>query len=59
MFHKASASYAAGNQCVEVARVEDAVNVRDSTDPTGPVLRFTKDEWRAFLTGVRNDEFDV
>jgi len=34
------------------------VGVRHSKDSKGPVLRFTPDEWRAFLGGVRNGEFD-
>lgn len=35
------------------------VLVRDSKDRTGPVLAFTRDEWRAFLGGVRDGEFDI
>lgn len=38
-----------GGDCVEVAFVGDAVWVRDSKDADGPVLTFSKDEWRAFL----------
>ncbi len=34
------------------------IGVRNSRDPRGPVLRFTPDEWRAFLGGARNGEFD-
>jgi uncharacterized protein DUF397 len=45
--------------CVEVASLPDGgIGVRDSKDPSGPVLRFTPDEWHAFLGGVRNGEFD-
>jgi hypothetical protein len=32
--------------------------VRDSTDPTGPVLRFPRGAWAAFLGAVRAGEFD-
>jgi uncharacterized protein DUF397 len=55
-------SSASGNngQCVEVSGVSDGdVLVRDSKDSDGPVLRFTPDEWRAFLVGARLGEFDV
>jgi hypothetical protein len=45
-------------QCVEVARVEDAIGVRDSKDPHGPILIFTLDEFAAFLDGAANGEFD-
>jgi len=56
---KSSLSLANGN-CVEVAGLDgDRIGVRNSRDITGPVLRFTPDEWRAFLGGVRNGEFDA
>lgn len=55
---KSSLSFANGN-CVEVANLPgDTVGVRNSRDPEGPVLRFTPDEWHAFLGGARNGEFD-
>jgi hypothetical protein len=42
-----------------VASLADGqIGVRDSKDPQGPVLRFTPDEWRAFLGGARHGEFD-
>ena len=55
---KSSLSYANGN-CVEVSGLPGgAVGVRNSSNPDGPVLRFTADEWRDFIGGVRNGEFD-
>jgi hypothetical protein len=55
---KSSLSYANGN-CVEVASLPcGKIGVRISWDSAGPVLRFTPDEWHAFLGGVRNGEFD-
>jgi hypothetical protein len=55
---KSSLSYANGN-CVEVSDLpEGTVGVRNSRDSEGAVLRFTPDEWQAFLGGVRNGEFD-
>jgi len=36
-----------GGTCVEVA-VDAAVAVRDSKDPDGPVLAFTRAEWAEF-----------
>jgi hypothetical protein len=47
----------AESNCVEVANDGDAVFVRDSKDPRGPVLAFTRSEWDAFLTGVHAGEF--
>jgi hypothetical protein len=57
-WRKAAAS---GNgACVEVAQVATGgVAVRDSKDPDGPILRYTDVEWRAFLHGARNGEFDL
>ena len=55
---KSSLSFSNGN-CVEVASLAGGeIGVRDSKDSEGPVLRFTSDEWHAFLGGVRNGEFD-
>jgi hypothetical protein len=34
------------------------VAVRDSKDGASPVLVFTTHEWKAFLGGVRDGEFD-
>ena len=55
---KSSLSFANGN-CVEVADLAgDEIGVRNSRDAAGSVLRFTPDEWHAFIGGVRNGEFD-
>jgi hypothetical protein len=57
-WRKATAS--ANGACVEVARVATGgVAMRDSKDPNGPILRYTDLEWRAFLDGARNGEFDL
>jgi hypothetical protein len=55
-----NASYSVGNgECVEVADLGvDLIGVRDSKDPLGPVLRFTRAELHAFVRGVRDGEFD-
>jgi hypothetical protein len=52
-------SHSNANGCVEVALLGDEVAIRDSKDPTGPVVMFTEHEWRAFLAGVRDGEFDL
>jgi uncharacterized protein DUF397 len=51
----------AGNgNCVEVAFLSGgSVAVRDSKDPAGAALVFTPAEWRAFLDGARDNEFDL
>lgn len=57
-WRKSTRSGNSGN-CVETAFAEDAVYVRDSKDPHGPVLTFTRDEWKAFTEGVKLAEFDL
>ncbi|MGW4795965.1 DUF397 domain-containing protein [Nonomuraea sp. NPDC004297] len=60
-----------GADCVEVAAVDpqllphDKGNTsdrlylfRDSKDPDGPVLTFTKTEWAAFSEALKAGEFD-
>jgi predicted secreted Zn-dependent protease len=44
--------------CVEVAATPDSILVRNSTDPDGRTLRFTRAEWVAFLGGVRDGDFN-
>lgn len=51
-------SRSGNNGCVEVALDADEIAVRDSKDRDGPVLRFTAQEWGAFLAGVRDGEFE-
>jgi hypothetical protein len=43
---------------VEVAESGGSYLVRDSKNPTGPVLAFTRAEWDAFQAGVRAGDFD-
>ena len=45
--------------CVEVSTGGGEIVVRDSKDPSGGTLVFTKDEWLAFVAGVKKGEFDV
>lgn len=56
-WRKSTAS-AQGN-CVEVSFAGESVLMRNSRSPEGPVLSFTHPEWEAFLTGIRNGEFDT
>ena len=57
-WRKSSFSNASGN-CVEVAGLADgSVAVRNSRDADGPALVYTRAEIAAFLSGVRNGEFD-
>lgn len=55
---KSSLSFSNGN-CVEVASLPDGIiGVRHSRHPAGPVLRYTRAEWDAFVAGAKAGEFD-
>jgi len=55
---KSSLSHVNGN-CVEIADLSGGrVGMRDSKDVTGPVLGISSSEWKAFLGGIRNNEFE-
>jgi hypothetical protein len=59
-WRKSTFSGSNGGGCVEVARnLPGVIAVRDSKDREGPALVFTPEEWRAFLDGVRAEEFDL
>ena len=55
---KATASDPNGS-CVQLRRNGDTVEVRDSKDPKGPVLRFTQAELAAWIAGAKAHEFDL
>ena len=56
---KSSLSFANGN-CVEVQFLTDGgVQVRNSRDRDGAVLSFTDGEWKAFIGGAKNGDFDL
>jgi hypothetical protein len=46
-------------RCVAVAIKGEAIAVRDTKDATKMTLNFTREEWEAFVSGVKNGEFDV
>ncbi|MGH3822007.1 MAG: DUF397 domain-containing protein [Pseudonocardiaceae bacterium] len=45
-------------QCVEFAEHEKDCAVRDSKNPTGPVLTFSSAQWAVFTAGVKTGQFD-
>jgi hypothetical protein len=53
-WRRSSRSYG-GGACIEAAaRYGMRIDVRDSKNPQGGVLRFTAAQWNAFVTGVRS-----
>lgn len=60
MYKKSSLCNADTPQCVEVELdSEIGARVRDSKDPDGAVLSFTREEWLTFVAGVKNGDFDL
>lgn len=47
------------DNCVEVAAIAGGRVMRDSKNPTGPVLVFDNAEWDAFVLGAKDGEFDL
>lgn len=49
-----------GSSCVDVQMYADgSVDTRNSKDPDGPVCSYTREEWAAFVAGVKADQFDA
>lgn len=57
-WRKSTLSGTNNDDCVEVANLPGGGRaVRDSKNPDGPMLRFTSNEWQAFIGGVKDGEF--
>jgi hypothetical protein len=49
-------SRSSGNgACIEVADLPEAIAVRDSKDPDGPKLAFSRQAWTAFVEHTKGD----
>lgn len=48
-----------GEFCVAVRRDDNGVHVRDTKDGNDTTLSFSNDEWKAFIEGVKNNEFNT
>lgn len=60
IWRKSTYSGGNGGNCAEVvSNLPGIIAVRDSKDRGGPVLTFTHSEWRAFIGGARDGEFDL
>jgi hypothetical protein len=53
-----TSSFSAGGNCVTVAEYGELIAVRDSKDPEGGTLFFTRSEMATFVAGVKAGEFD-
>jgi hypothetical protein len=58
-WRKSSHSGANGSSCVEVAELPGGGRaVRNSKRPDAGLVEYTRDEWDAFIAGVKDGEFD-
>jgi predicted secreted Zn-dependent protease len=44
--------------CVGVARDGDFVFIGNTSEPEAPASRFTRQEWSAFVAGIKLGDFD-
>lgn len=58
-WRKSSHSGDTGGDCVEVAGLSDAVAVRDSKNPEGPVLGFGHPAFRTLTHRIRAGRYDL
>ncbi len=58
-WRKSTRSGQYSDNCVEVAFAPQSVAVRDSKDPSGPILLVTAEEWRSFVRATRAGRFDL
>jgi Domain of unknown function (DUF397) len=59
IWRKSSYSGSNGGGCVDVAdNLPGIVAVRDSKDPDGPVLTFSRAEWWSFTTALKTGALD-
>jgi hypothetical protein len=45
--------------CVEVARANGQVFIRDSQNQSGPVVSYSGSSWRSFLADAKQGQFDL
>ena len=57
-WRKSSHSSQKGGTCVELADLDATVAVRDSTDPAGPALRFSRPDIAGLIARIKTGELD-
>jgi hypothetical protein len=54
-WRKATRSGSNGGDCVELADIPSIVAVRDSKNPNGPALTFSRSAFRALIENLKHD----
>ncbi|MFI0483927.1 DUF397 domain-containing protein [Actinomadura sp. 9N215] len=57
-WRKSSHSSQEGDTCIELADLDASVGFRDSTDPEGPVLRFSRPAVASLVSRIKASELD-
>jgi hypothetical protein len=57
-WRKSSYSNGSGGNCLEIAHATGERLIRDSKEPTGPILRFGTDTWAVFVASVQGDDLE-
>jgi hypothetical protein len=52
------ATFCQSGECVEVARQNGMIAMRDSKEASAGVLRYSAEEWLSFVRGIKAGEFD-
>ena len=52
-WRKSTHSSGSGDECVEVGTLADGTAIRDSNNPTGPIVTVSRAAWRNFIGGLR------
>jgi hypothetical protein len=47
-----------GGACVEVAADQNSILIRNSRQPSGPLIEYTPEEWHEFVSGIKKGDFD-
>jgi predicted secreted Zn-dependent protease len=47
-----------GGACVRVAARDDEIVIGSSKHLDGPVIAYSREEWAAFVEGIRQGDFD-
>jgi hypothetical protein len=58
VWQKSSRSTSQNGNCVEVARLDSAVAMRDSKAPDNGTLMFSRGAWTTFVGATKHGEFD-
>ena len=47
-----------GGDCVRIAPSGEMIVIGDSKNPDGPFLKYSRAEWKTFVEGIRQGDFD-